>query len=134
MSEEKYDYVLDAVGKSTFAKCRSLLQPGGVYLSSELGAGAQNLFLALLTPVIASLPGLHLAGKVKFPFPSDCKRSVIFVKKLTEEGKFSAVIDRTYPLEEIADAYRYVETGQKTGNVVIVMDEESKVAGLDVNI
>ncbi|MBL4734663.1 MAG: zinc-binding dehydrogenase, partial [Flavobacteriales bacterium] len=74
----------------------------------------QNPFLALITP---------LAGgkKVIFPIPWDSKRSVLLVKKLSEEGNYKAVIDRTYPLEGIPEAYRYVETGQKTGNVVITV-------------
>ncbi|MDZ4705854.1 MAG: NAD(P)-dependent alcohol dehydrogenase [Saprospiraceae bacterium] len=111
-SNEKYDYVFDAVGKSSFNKCKPLLNPRGVYISSELGWMLQNLFLPLITPVFGG-------KKVIFPIPSDCKRSVLLVKKMTEEGRYKAVIDRKYPLENIAEAYTYVETGEKTGNVVI---------------
>jgi NADPH:quinone reductase-like Zn-dependent oxidoreductase len=109
---KQFDLVFDAVGKSTFAKCKPLLKNGGTYISSELGPMAQNPFLALITPIIGN-------KKVIFPIPSDCKRSVLLIKKLMEEGKFKAVIDRQYPMEEIADAFRYVENGEKTGNVVI---------------
>lgn len=109
---ETYEYVFDAVGKSTFRQCKPVLSSGGVYISSELGPLAQNIFFALLTPLLGR-------KKVVFPTPEDCRRSVLFIKKLCEDGKFQAVIDRTYPLEEIADAYRYVETARKTGNVVI---------------
>ena len=109
---KQFDLVFDAVGKSTFAKCKPLLKNGGTYISSELGPMAQNPFLALITPIIGN-------KKVIFPIPSDCKRSVLLIKKLMEEGKFKAVIDRQYTMEEIADAFRYVETGEKTGNVVI---------------
>jgi len=116
-NDQKYNYVFDAVGKSSFAKCKPLLQPGGVYMSSELGFMAQNIFFALITPIIGN-------KKVIFPLPSDCKGSILFVKKLIEKGKFKAVIDRKYPLEQIVDAYKYVETGQKTGNVVIVVGDE----------
>jgi NADPH:quinone reductase-like Zn-dependent oxidoreductase len=112
----KYDFVFDTVGKSSFGKCKPLLNPGGVYISSELGWMYQNLFLAFVTPIVGN-------KKVVFPVPTDIKGSVLLIKKLVEEGKFKAVIDRTYPLELIADAYRYVETGQKTGNVVITMEE-----------
>ena len=115
-SNEKFNFVFDAVGKSSFAKCKPLLESGGIYISSELGWMAQNPCLALMAPIMGD-------KKVKFPFPADCVRSVRLIKKLTEEGKFKAVIDRKYPLEEIAEAYRYVETGEKTGNVVITMED-----------
>jgi NADPH:quinone reductase-like Zn-dependent oxidoreductase len=111
-SEEKYDFVFDAVGKSSFSKCKPLLKPGGVYISSELGRMIQNPILALLTPYYGD-------KKVIFPIPSDCKRSVLLMGKISQEGKFKAVIDRTYSLDEIDEAYRYVETGEKIGNVVI---------------
>ncbi len=112
--DQKYDFMFDTVGKSSFARCKPLLQPKGVYISSELGAMAQNPFLALLTPLTGG-------KKVVFPIPTDTKGSISFIKKLMEEGKFKPVIDRTYPLAQIAEAYRYVEKGQKTGNVVITM-------------
>lgn len=108
----RYNYILDTVGKSSFAKCKHLLTDNGIYISSELGYMVQNPFLAMIT-------SLSKGKKVIFPIPSNCKRSVLLIKKLILEGKFTSVIDRTYPLDEIADAYRYVETGQKTGNVVI---------------
>ena len=116
----KYDYVFDTVGKSTFGKCKSLLKPGGVYISSELGPWSQNLFYSLISAIFGSLPG-QAGKKVKFPYPPNIKRSVLLVKKLVEEGDFKSVIDRTYPLEKVADAFRYVEKGQKTGNVSILV-------------
>jgi len=116
--EEKYNFVFDAVGKSSFAKCKPLLQPGGIYASSDLGYMAQNIFLPILTPIISKLPGQY-GKKTIFPMPVDVRRSLLLIKKLIEEGKFKAVIDRSYPLEKIVEAYRYVEKGQKTGNVVI---------------
>jgi NADPH:quinone reductase-like Zn-dependent oxidoreductase len=109
---EQYDYVLDAVGTSTFGKCKPLLKDNGVYISSELGPKAQNPFLALVTP-------LRGGKRVIFPFPSNIKASLQFIKKRIENKQFRPVIDRTYPLDEIAEAYRYVASGQKTGNVVI---------------
>ena len=114
-TEEKYNFVFDAVGKSSFAKCKPLLEPGGVYISSELGRMAQNPFLALITPLLGN-------KKVIFPIPEDCRKSVLFIKKLCEEGKFKAVIDRNYSFEEIAEAFKYVEKGEKTGNVVITVN------------
>ena len=116
--EEKYNFVFDTVGKSSFAKCKPLLQPGGIYVSSDLGYMAQNIFLPIITPIISKLPGQY-GKKTIFPMPVDVRGSLLLIKKLIEEGKFKAVIDRSYPLEEIIEAYRYVEKGQKTGNVVI---------------
>jgi NADPH:quinone reductase-like Zn-dependent oxidoreductase len=83
---------------------------------------SQNIFFALITAIFGSLPGQQ-GKKVKFPYPPDIPRSVLFIKKLLEDGKYSPVIDRIYPLLQIADAFRYVEKGQKTGNVVITIQE-----------
>ncbi|MBP8033191.1 MAG: NAD(P)-dependent alcohol dehydrogenase [Bacteroidia bacterium] len=107
-----FDVVLDAVGKSTFFKCKSILKKGGVYYSSELGPNGQNIFLTLLTPIFSS-------RKVKFPIPTDSKKDIEFFKKIIEEGKYKAIIDKTYSLSQIVEATTYVETGEKTGNVVI---------------
>ena len=116
---QNYSFIFDTVGKSSFVKCKPLLQPGGVYVSSELGYMAQNLFLVLITPIIGK-------KKVIFPIPTDCRGSILFIKKLIEKGKFNAVIDRKYPLEQVAEAFRYVEKGQKTGNVVITVGHSNK--------
>ena len=119
IGDQKYNFIFDAVGKSSFAKCKPLLQPDGAYISTELGYMAQNIFFALLTPVIGN-------KKVIFPIPTDLRGSVSFIKKLMEKDQFNAVIDRKYPLERIADAYRYVEQGQKIGNVVITVEHDNK--------
>jgi len=113
--EQAYDVVLDSVGKSSFSRCRRLLKPGGFYLSSELGPLAQNPFLALIAP-------LHGGKKVLFPIPKHDQDMVGYFRGLLEAGKLKPVIDRTYPLDQIVEAYRYVETGQKTGNVVISLE------------
>jgi NADPH:quinone reductase-like Zn-dependent oxidoreductase len=113
--EQKYDVVLDSVGKSSFSRCKRLLKPDGIYISSELGPLAQNPFLALIAP-------LHGGKKVMFPIPKHDQLMVRYVKELIESGQFKPVIDRTYPLGQIVEAYRYVETGQKTGNVVISLE------------
>ncbi|MCD4790522.1 MAG: NAD(P)-dependent alcohol dehydrogenase [Bacteroidales bacterium] len=122
--EDKYNYVFDTVGKSSFFKCKHLLLSGGVYISSDLGYMAQNIFLPIITPIIKSMIGNK---KTIFPMPTDVRGSVILVKKLIEQGKFKAVIDRKYPLEKIVEAYKYVEKGQKTGNVVITLEHNSKL-------
>lgn len=108
----KFDFVFDAVGKSTFGKCKPIMKEQGIYISTELGPMSQNPFLALA--------GLFTSGKkVMFPLPSINKADIELLKELTETGKFTPLIDRVYGLDEIAEAYRYVETGQKIGNVLI---------------
>jgi NADPH:quinone reductase-like Zn-dependent oxidoreductase len=119
--DQKYNFVFDTVGKSSFFKCRRLLQSGGVYISSDLGYMAQNVFLPLVTPVIRPIIGNK---KTVFPMPEDIRGSILLIRKLMEQGRFKTVIDRKYPLEEIVEAYRYVEKGQKTGNVVITVEHD----------
>lgn len=109
---ERFDFVFDAVGKSTFGKCKPLLKDGGIYISSELGPGGQNIFLPLIT-------ALFSRKKVKFPLPTDIPRSIHFISELLVSGEFKPVIEKSYPLERISEAYAYVNSGQKTGNVVI---------------
>jgi len=114
LDDLRYDVVIDAVGKSSFFRCKRLLKPGGVYFSTDLGFLAQNLFLPLLTRIFSS-------RRVKFPIPKVSKEDITFFKELIEAGHYKAVIDRRYPLEQIIEATKYVETGQKTGNVVITI-------------
>ena len=116
---QTYKVVFDAVGKASFFRCKNLIDKGGFYFSTDLGFLAQNLFLVLLTGIFGS-------KKVMFPIPKDRKEDVAFFKELIEAGKYKAVIDRRYPLEQIVEAYRYVETGQKTGNVVITVGHSDK--------
>jgi len=113
--DQTYDVVLDSVGKSSFGQCKRLLKPGGIYISSELGPLAQNPLLAVIAP-------LHGGKKVLFPIPKHDQQMIGYLRELLESGKFTPVIDRTYPLDQIVEAYRYVETGQKTGNVVISLE------------
>lgn len=115
--QQKYKFVFDAVGKSTFGNCKPIMEAGGIYISSELGPGAQNLFLALFTPLFSK-------KKVKFPFPSDIRKSLLFTQDLLEKGEFKPLIDRSFPLEHIVEAYKYVETGQKVGNVILSMNSD----------
>ena len=108
----RYDVVMDAVGKSSFGRCKRLLKPRGLYLSSDLGPLSQNPLLALVTP-------LGRGRRVRFPIPRSDPGVIAHLKELIESGAFRPVVDRRYPLEEIVEAYRYVETGRKVGNVVI---------------
>ncbi len=116
--DQQYNLVFDTVGKSSFFKCRRLLLPGGIYISSDLGFLAQNLYLPLITPFVKSLLGNK---KTVFPMPVNIMGSLQLVGNLMEQGKFRSVIDRTYPLDEIIEAYKYVEKGHKTGNVIVTV-------------
>jgi len=120
---EKYDHVFDCVGKSTFGKCRPILKPGGVYISSELGPWSQNIYYSLISAIFGKIPGKE-GKKVRFPYPPNIMRTILLIKKLVEEGKFKTVIDRSYLLAEVPEAFRYVEKGQKTGNVSIIVSED----------
>jgi NADPH:quinone reductase-like Zn-dependent oxidoreductase len=111
---ERYDLVFDAVGKSSFGQCRNLLKPRGIWTSTDLGPVSQNPLLVLATR-------FSRGRRVLFPFPSIDQETIEYLKGLVESGQFTPVVDRTYPLEKIVDAYRYVETQQKIGNVVIIV-------------
>jgi NADPH:quinone reductase-like Zn-dependent oxidoreductase len=114
--EQRYDYVFDTVGKISLFKCWSLLKRGGVYISSDLGFLGQNILLPLITPLIKPLLG---GRKTIFPVPSNVPATLQLVRRLMSEGKYLSVIDRRFTLDQIVGAYRYVEKGHKTGNVVI---------------
>jgi NADPH:quinone reductase-like Zn-dependent oxidoreductase len=109
---QTYDVIFDAVGKHSFRRCRGSLEPGGIYLPTD---GFVNLILALWTPRFGD-------KKVLFQIPPrQTKQDVLFLKELIEAGKYRPVIDRRYPLEDVVEATRYVETEQKTGNVVLTI-------------
>ncbi len=114
-SGETYDVVFDAVGKHSFRRCRRSLKPGGIYIETDLGFMWHVPVLALLTRWIGD-------KRVTLPIPKYTKEDVLLVKELIEADKYRPVIDRTYPLEEVVAATRYVETGQKTGNVVLTLN------------
>ncbi len=107
---ETYDVIFDAVGKQTFARCRGSLRPGGAYLATD---GFRNIALAVWTSrfgdkkVIFKLPPVYTKG------------DVLFLKDLAEKREYRPVIDSVYPLEQVVAATKYVETQQKTGNVVL---------------
>jgi NADPH:quinone reductase-like Zn-dependent oxidoreductase len=108
----KYAFIFDAVGKSSFGQCKPLLTAKGIYISTELGKNGENIWLALTTP-------LWGGKRLLFPIPTITKQDVIFLKERVEKGAFKPVIDRKYNLSQIVEAYTYVETGQKTGNVIL---------------
>jgi NADPH:quinone reductase-like Zn-dependent oxidoreductase len=113
--DDKFDVVFDSVGKSSFRACKPILKKRGVYIATELGRGGQNPLLGIASPLF-KLVG---AKRVLFPLPRNNKEIMQFLADRLADGSFRPVIDRTYTLEQIKDAYMYVETGQKTGNVVV---------------
>jgi len=114
--ETTYDVIFDAVGKHSFRRCRHSLKPGGIYVSMDLGFMYHVPFLALVTRIVGSKRATVGMGRYR-------KEDLLLVKELVEAGKYRPVIDRTYSLDEIVEAVRYVESGQKTGNVVLRVSE-----------
>lgn len=110
----RFDFVFEAVGKAGYGKCRKLLKPGGRFMATDIGPGGQYLPLILWSAITKD-------GKVSVPLPprGSAPAFVQFMADQLAAGKFRAVVDRRYPLAEIAEAYRYVKTGEKAGIVVI---------------
>jgi NADPH:quinone reductase-like Zn-dependent oxidoreductase len=113
---ETYDVVFDAVGKHSFRRCRRSLKPGGIYVTMDLGFMYHVPLLAVATRFVGSKRATVGIGRYR-------KEDLLVVKDLVEAGKYRPVIDRTYALDEIVEATRYVESGQKTGNVVLRVSE-----------
>jgi NADPH:quinone reductase-like Zn-dependent oxidoreductase len=110
--EVQYDFIFDAVGKSTFGRCRRVLAPRGVYMSSEPGPWGQNLLFALTTP-------LGRGRKVVFPLPVDINGTLKLMSSLLLRGAYAPLIDRRCTLDGIREAFTYVSSGRKIGNVVL---------------
>ena len=111
---ERFAFVFDAVGKSSFAACAPLLRRSGCYLSTELGPYGENPALALLAPL--------MRPSVRFPIPQDVPRTLERIAPMLAAGTFRPLVDRTYPLEELREAFRYVASGEKVGNVLLALD------------
>jgi NADPH:quinone reductase-like Zn-dependent oxidoreductase len=109
---ETYDLIVDAVGKHSFRRCKRSLKPGGLYLPTD---GLWNVVLWLLHKRIGD-------KKVMFELPRMRKQDILLLKSLIEAGEYRAVIDRAYPLEDVIEAHRYVDTQQKVGNVVLTVN------------
>ena len=109
-----YDIVFDSVGKHSFRRCRRSVKEGGVYIETDLGYLWHAPLLVLLTRWIGD-------KRVTIPIPRYTQEEVVFLKELIEAGRYRAVIDRSYPLEDVVEATKYVETEQKTGNVVLTV-------------
>jgi NADPH:quinone reductase-like Zn-dependent oxidoreductase len=118
---ETYDVVFDAVGKTSFRRCRRLLKSGGLYAETDLGFMWHVPPLALATKWLGD-------KRVRLGVAKYKKEDVVLLKGLIERGVYRAVIDRTYPLEDVVEATAYVETGQKTGNVVLTVSRNGSAA------
>ena len=114
---QTYDIIFDAVGKSSFSRCRSSLTPSGVYLTTvpSLAIYPQTLWTSKLGRKRAIIAAAGLRRS------SEKTKGLVFLKALIEAGKITPVIDRSYPLKQTADAHRYVDKGHKKGNVVITV-------------
>ncbi len=117
-SGETYDIVFDTVGKTSFSRCKNSLKDGGIFLE-----------VALTALIIPQMLWTSIFGgkKAKIAFTglrsaSDRTKDLVFIKELIEKGQLKSIIDKTYPLEQMAKAHRYVETGRKKGNVVITVE------------
>lgn len=107
---ETYDVIFDAVRKTSFSRCKRSLKENGIYLTTDMGLA---LFFQMLWNLIAG------GQKVVFGIAGQRPEDLVFMAELIEAGKLKTVIDRSYPLEEIVEAHRYVENGHKKGNVII---------------
>jgi len=116
---ETYDIIFDVVNKSSFSRCKSSLKQRGIYLATVPSRGI------ILQMLWTSLVG---SKKAKLGITSEKTEDLIFLKELVEAGKIKPVIDRTYPLEQIAEAHRYVDKGHKKGNVVITVEHNDKTS------
>jgi NADPH:quinone reductase-like Zn-dependent oxidoreductase len=113
---ETYDVIFDAVGKHSFRRCRRSLTPGGIYISMDLGFMYHVPLLGLVTRFVGSRRATLGLGRYR-------KQDLVVIKELVDTGKYRPVIDRRYALDEVVEAVRYVESGQKTGNVVLRVSE-----------
>jgi NADPH:quinone reductase-like Zn-dependent oxidoreductase len=113
---ESYDLVFDIMNKSSFSRCKNSLTPNGMYLLASFKM--KQVFQMLLTSITG---GRKVICAMSFENPKD----LVLIRELVEAGKIKAIIDRRYPLEQTAEAHRYVESGQKKGNVVMTVGEHS---------
>ena len=113
-NSETYDIVFDAVGKTSFSRCKNSLTQEGAYL--------HTVMLATQVRWLSMTSGKKIVGETAV----ENIENFIFLKELLEAGKIKPVIDRRYPLEQIAEAHRYVDTGRKKGNVVITVEHNNK--------
>ena len=112
-SDEKYDFVFNVVGKTTFSQCKGILKPKGIYLDNMMEV---KDFLKVLWTSITG------GKKIKGGVSTERAENLKFFIELIESGKLKPVIDRSFPLEKTVEAFHYVEQGHKKGNVVIKVE------------
>jgi NADPH:quinone reductase-like Zn-dependent oxidoreductase len=117
-NNQTYDIIFDAVGKTSFSKCKNNLEKNGVFLEAGIGFGI--IPLVLWTSIFGKKRAKIAATGLRKP--EERTKDLVFLKKLIESGKIKPVIDRIFPLEQIVEAHRYVDKGHKKGNVVITID------------
>src|SRR6266536_3244806 len=115
-NRETYDVIFDAVGKHSFRRCRRSLRPGGIYITVDLGFMYHVPLAALITRFVGSRRAKLGIGRYR-------REDLLLIKELVDTGKYRPVIDRSFALDEVVEATRYAETGQKTGNVVLRVRE-----------
>ena len=118
---QTYDIIFDAVGKSSFSRCKGSLKQRGIYLTTV--AGLVDLLQVLWTSMVGSKKAKFATAGLRPP--GEITKDLILGKELIEAGKIKSVIDRRYPLEQVVEAHRYVEKGHKKGNVVITVDHSN---------
>jgi NADPH:quinone reductase-like Zn-dependent oxidoreductase len=109
-----FDAIIDAVGKYAFVRARKALKPGGIFVATDTGPYLENILMLIPARFVGS-------RRLVFGLSRRRAEDVRMLRELMESGEFRPVIDRRYPLEEVADAHRYVETWRKAGNVVLVI-------------
>ena len=114
-SAQAYDAIIDAVGKYSFRRGRSALKPGGVYIATDGGRFLLDTFAWFLATRFLGSKRVRVAAAHRN------KADIVFLKELIEAGQFRAVIDRRYPMSEVVEAHRYVESWRKAGNVVLTL-------------
>lgn len=119
---QQYGIIFDTEGKRSFAACKGSLTPNGIYLDA---GNAVTILPMLWTRVFGRKKAILTATYVRSA--SEITKDLILLKELIEAGKIQAVIDRRYPLEQTAEAHRYVETGRKKGNIVISVAHSNKI-------
>ena len=119
-TDQTYDIIFDTVAKSSFSRCKNSLTQKGVYLTTL--PTLTIMFQVLWTSKIGSKKAKFMAAGLRAS--SEKAEDLIFLKELIEAGKLKSAIDKSYLLEQMAEAHRYVEKGHKKGNVVIILDNK----------